>query len=360
MSKRAMHLGILTGGGDCPGLNAVIRAVVKSAILQHIKITGFKDGFRGLVNNDHVSLDYDQVQGILTQGGTILGSSNKDDPFAFIDKPGKAPRDRSKQALNNLSKAAVDGLIVLGGDGSLTIADRFRRLGVPIVGVPKTIDNDLVGTELTFGFDSAVSTAVAAIDRLHTTAASHHRVMVTEVMGRRAGWLALASGLASGADLILIPELSSSLKGCLKVLEHRARQGRRSSIVVVAEGATPLGKLHRRVVKNSPDPLRLGGVAEPLARALELASGIECRSVCLGHVVRGGSPTATDRNLATLFGVAAIELAKQKNYGRMVALKNGTISDVPLELVSHRVRMVDTEHLWVKAGLATGVSFGSN
>jgi ATP-dependent phosphofructokinase / diphosphate-dependent phosphofructokinase len=241
-SKGIKRIGILTGGGDCPGLNAVIRAVVKNAHENHIEVIGFKDGFLGLVQDSTRPLEKNDVSNILVQGGTILGSSNKDNPFEMLEKDfsGKIRRrDRSNEAVENLKKHGIEVLVVLGGDGSMTIADKFARKGVRVVGVPKTIDNDLVGTDQTFGHDTAVHVATEAIDRLHTTADSHHRVMIVEVMGRYAGWLALQSGLAGGGDVILIPEIPFDAKKVVEVIEDRYNRGRKSSIIVVAEGAFP-------------------------------------------------------------------------------------------------------------------------
>lgn len=357
------RIGLLTGGGDCPGLNAVIRAVVKSAVRRGVQCRGILDGYRGLVLNDVRSLSADDVSGILTQGGTILGSSNKDNPFAFVEKRADgsmAHKDRTADILATIKWHALDALVVLGGDGTMTVADQLARKGVKIVGVPKTIDNDLVGTDQTFGFDTAVSTATEAIDRLHTTAASHHRVMVVEVMGRYAGWLALASGLAGGGDVILVPEFPYHEKKVAEAIEARAANGRKFSIVVVGEGAHPAGgkMVIDKIRNDSPEKIRLGGIGKALADRLETLTGVECRAVVLGHVVRGGAPVASDRNLATRYGAAALDMVVSGKFGRMVALKNNKITSIPLSSVGGRTRNVTWDHPWVVSAKSIGVSFG--
>ncbi len=294
-STSIKRIGIITAGGDCPGLNAVIRAVVKSALREGVEVLGIRDGFLGTVEGSAEPLDAGSVSNILTLGGTILGSSNKDNPFGMFEK-GPAGKirtvNKSGEALRNIKNWGLDALVVLGGDGSMTISHHFSKIGVKIVGVPKTIDNDLVGTEQTFGHDTAVSVATEAIDRLHTTAASHHRACVVEVMGRYAGWLALRSGLAGGADVILIPEIGYDEKKVAEVVRNRHHLGKNSSIIVVAEGAHPRkGRLVvDRRVENSPEKIRLGGIGKQLADHLENLTGIETRSVVLGHVVRGEPP----------------------------------------------------------------------
>jgi 6-phosphofructokinase 1 len=357
------RIGILTGGGDCPGLNVVIRAVVKSAAKRGIQCRGILDGYKGLVLNEVRSLSTDDVSGILTQGGTILGSSNKDDPFHFMEtRPNGtvARRDRTADILETIKWHALDALVVLGGDGTMTVADKLVRKGVKIVGVPKTIDNDLVGTDQTFGFDTAVSTATEAIDRLHSTAASHHRVMVVEVMGRYAGWLALASGLAGGGDVILVPEFPYSEKKVAEAIEARHANGRKFSIVVVGEGAHPAGgkMVIDKIRNDSPEKIRLGGIGKFLADRLEASTGVECRTVVLGHVVRGGTPVASDRNLATRYGVEALEMVVDGKFGRMVALKNNVITSVPLSAVGGRTRNVTMNHPLVVAAKSIGITFG--
>ncbi len=362
-SSRVKCIGILTGGGDCPGLNAVIRAVVKNAASHGIEVVGIQDGFLGLIEKNTRILGAADVSNILTLGGTILGSSNKDNPFHFIEKGPKGKiryQDRSKEIPQNLDRLGIEALVVLGGDGSMTVADKLSRKGVQIIGVPKTIDNDLVGTDQTFGYDTAVSIATEAIDRLHTVAASHHRVIVVEVMGRYAGWLALGAGMAGGGDIILIPEIPYNEKKVGDAIWARRKIGKKSSIVVIAEGAHPEGgkMVVDRVNPLSAERLRLGGISRELAHHLESKSGIETRSVILGHVVRGGTPTAFDRNLATLFGVHAMELVLGRKFGRMVALKKGQLASVPLSQVGGKCRKVPANHQLIRAARSIGVEFG--
>jgi 6-phosphofructokinase 1 len=363
ISRHPKRIGILTGGGDCPGLNAVIRAVVKSATQKKIQVLGFKDGFLGLVQNSTCPLPLESVSNILTLGGTILGASNKDDPFHMLEKnaSGKIQsHDRSPQVLKNLKNHAIEVLVVLGGDGTMTIANHLHQKGVPIIGIPKTIDNDLVGTDLTFGHDTAVQVAAEAIDRLHTTADSHHRIMVIEIMGRYAGWLALRSGLASGGDAILIPEFPYRESKVSQMIQSRYQQGRKSSLVVVAEGAYPQHGKHVIDHLNplSPEKIRLGGIGRLLAKRLESQTGIEARAVVLGHVVRGGTPTPQDRILATLFGVQAVELISQRQFGVMVTWKNGMLGTIPLSKVGGQTRLVPKTHALIRCVRRLGVSLG--
>ena len=356
-------IGILTGGGDCPGLNAVIRAVVKTASQYDIQVLGVRDGFLGLIDKTIKTLEPEDVSNILTLGGTILGSSNKDNPFHLIekDRSGKIHYyDRSRDIPKNLKRQGIEALIVLGGDGSMTVAHRFSKMGIKIVGVPKTIDNDLMGTDQTFGYDTAVTVATEAIDRLHSVADSHHRVIIVEVMGRYAGWLALGSGIAGGGDIILIPEIPYDEKKVGETILGRRKRGKKSSIVVIAEGAHPRGgkMVVDRINPLSVERVRLGGISRQLAHHLEAKLGIETRSVILGHVVRGGTPTAFDRNLATLFGVQALELVRQGKFGRMVALHHNQMSSVPLSKVWGKCRKVPLGHELIKAARSIGVSFG--
>lgn len=362
-SSSIRRIGILTGGGDCPGLNAVIRAVVKTAAQQRIEVIGIKDGYLGLIQNDWRPLGANDVANILTLGGTILGSSNKDNPYHFAekDKSGKVHKhDRSQVIPRNLKKHGIEVLVVLGGDGSMTVATHLSRRGIKIVGVPKTIDNDIMGTDMTFGHDTAVSIATEAIDRLHTVADSHHRVMIVEVMGRYAGWLALRSGIAGGGDVILIPEIPYDELKIGEAIRSRQKRGKKSSIVVIAEGAHAK---HAKMVVDRVNPLsaervRLGGISRQLAHHLETKSGLETRSVILGHIVRGGTPTAFDRNLATLFGVKAMELVHRHQFGRMVTLQKGSLSSIPLSKVGGKVRKVPLGHELIQAAKSIGVSFG--
>ena len=360
-NSRIKCLGILTAGGDCPGLNAVIRSVVLTATRKGIDVVGIRDGFLGLIQNSMDLLEPADVSHILTQGGTILGSSNKDDPFRFIQKDasGREVRvDRSGDVIANLKRLGIQALVVLGGDGSMTVAEKFSRKGVKIIGVPKTIDNDLVGTDQTFGYDTAVAVATEAIDRLQSVAASHHRVMVVEVMGRYAGWVALKAGIAGGADIILIPEIPYSERKIGEAILRRQKEGKKSSIIVVGEGAYPRGGSMVFEKVNHHQRARLGGVCRKLAHDLEAKFQVETRSVILGHIVRGGTPTAFDRSLATLFGAHAVELVEKKGFGRMVTWKNGALSSVPLSIPGGKVRKVPLDHPMVKAARSIGISFG--
>lgn len=357
------RIGVLTGGGDCPGLNAVIRAVVKTSLLEHgFEARGVLDGYEGLVNNKMVELAYEDVSGILTTGGTILGTSNTANPFHYVE-PGadqEEGQDLSDQCLENFRKAGLDVLFCIGGDGSLTIAHQLAQKGVPIVGVPKTIDNDLWGTEVSFGFDTAVQIVTEAIDRLHTTAMSHHRAMIIETMGRYAGWLALVGGIAGGGDVILIPEIPYRIERVCEVVEGRSRRGKRFSIIVVSEGVKrPEGDyVVRRRVEESHEQIRLGGIGVWLAAELQERTSVASRAVVLGHVQRGGSPTAFDRVLATRFGREAVAQAVQGNFGVMVGLQSTEIVPVPLAEVADRQRLVDPACSIVQAARSVGTSFG--
>ncbi|MCM8778882.1 MAG: 6-phosphofructokinase [Candidatus Omnitrophica bacterium] len=357
------RIGVLTGGGDCPGINAVIRAVAKTAINDYgWEIIGIEDGYLGLIEKRFRRLTYDDVSGILTLGGTILGTSNKTNPFAQPMKIKKRIvfRDFSKHCIENFKKMHLDCLVCIGGDGTLRIAYKFFEKGLPIIGIPKTIDNDVWGTDLTFGFDSAVLTATEAIDKIHTTAQSHHRVMIVEVMGRYAGWLALCSGVAGGGDIILIPEIPFEIEKICARVKERNKKGKRFSIVVVAEGAHPRGgrMVVQRVVKDSPDPLRLGGIGNLLAEEIENRTGIECRVTVLGHLLRGGSPSAFDRILATRFGEYAVKLIKEKDFGEMVALQGREINSISLKEAVSQIKKVPLNHQLLKAALSLGTSLG--
>jgi len=356
-------IGILTGGGDCPGLNAVIRAVVKTAIFQYrLDVLGFLEGYLGMIKNMTRKLEAADASGILHRGGTILGTSNRDNPFRFpvVVRGKKTFQDVSDQAIKNLERNKVDALIVVGGDGSLTIACQLYKKGVPIVGIPKTIDNDLWGTDVTFGFNTALQTAMEAIDKIQTTAASHHRVMVVEVMGRYAGWIALEAGLAGGGDVILIPEIPYDIEKVCEVVQERFSYGKRSSIVVVAEGAVPKGGdlVVQKIVEDSTDPVRLGGVGYRVGNEIEKRTGLETRVTVLGHIQRGGSPIAYDRILATRFGSKAVDLVMQGKFGRMVCLRGLKIEDIELEKIQGEQRKVYPDGDLVKTARAIGVSFG--
>ncbi len=358
------RVGLLTGGGDCPGLNAVIRGIAKSAINQYgWEVIGFYDGFLGLIEGRFTRLTYEMVSGILTQGGTILGTSNKANPFGHVVKEnGEIKKiDVSDQCMELYHDLGLDALICVGGDGTMTIAGKLAEKGAKVVGVPKTIDNDLMGTDMTFGFNTAFTTATEAIDKIHSTAQSHHRVMLVEVMGRNAGWLALESGLAGGGDVILIPELPYQIEEVVRAIRRRhTRWGKRFSIIVVSEGAMPAGgeQVYQRIVEDSPDPIRLGGISHIVARQIEQALDVETRVTILGHLQRGGSPTPLDRLLATQFALKAMELVVEGKFNQMVALRGNQITSVPVETVMGRQRLVPPDHPLIKVGLAVGTSFG--
>ncbi len=357
------RIAILTGGGDCPGINAVIRAVAKKAILENgTEIIGIKDGYEGVVNNSYRILHFTDVSGILTLGGTILGTSNTAHPYQYaVKKNGRLEfQDLSQTAIANIKNLNIDCLVCIGGDGTLNIANRLFNDGVPIVGIPKTIDNDLRGTDITFGFDSAVSIASEGIDRLHSTAQSHHRVMIIEVMGRRAGWIALCSGIAGGGDIILIPEVPFDIDLVVDKVKERHKRGQRYTIIVVAEGAKPKGGnvVVQRVIRESPDPVRLGGIGFLVGSQIEAASGIETRTVVLGHLQRSGVPTAYDRVLATRLGCKAVELINSKEFGYMVGMSGNSPIAVPLEEVAKGPRNVPPDSPLIHAARSVGTSFG--
>ena len=354
------RIGILTGGGDAPGLNAVIRAVVKSAANAGIECVGLQDSFDGLIYPEKSRvLTPKDVTGILRLGGTILGTTNRGNPFAYPINTKDGPVDYSDRCVENFRTMALDALVVIGGDGTLAISSEFHKRGVPIVGVPKTIDNDIVETTMTFGFDSAVAFATEAIDRLHTTAESHHRVMVVEVMGRYAGWIALYAGIAGGADIVLIPEIPFDLQKVAGRILERESWGARFSIVVIAEGAHPVGGSRSVVAKGTADRVeRLGGIGEQVAAGIEELTGKESRFVVLGHLQRGGSPLAYDRMLATRFGAFAVELLQRGEFGVMTALRSPDIVAVPLECVVGRTRTVPLDGDVIRTGRSVGISFG--
>ena len=330
-------IGILTGGGDCPGLNAVIRAVVKKSIKYKCVPIGIKNGWKGLIGGDMVPLTDRHVSGILTKGGTILGTS-RTNPFR--------DQENVKKIIDNLKKFKIDAIIAIGGEDTLGVALKLHKMGIPIVGVPKTIDNDLSGTDFTFGFDTAVSIVTEAIDRLHTTAESHRRVMVVEVMGRHAGWIATMAGIAGGADEILIPEAPFDIENVCRHIKERYDRGKKFSIIVVAEGAEPkhIGSLiMESKEKDEFGHLKLGGVGNYIAKLIEERMNVETRVTVLGYVQRGGTPTAYDRVLATRFGVKAVELIKDRNYGKMVALRGNKIIPVEIEEAVSKLKTVDMD-----------------
>jgi len=353
------RLAVSTGGGDAPGLNAVIRAVVLAAGHYGWDVLGIRKGFDGLLGEDAVvPLTPDSVRGITHTGGTILGTTNRGNPFEWVvHKPDGTieTRDRSDEVVQAFHRHRLDALIVIGGDGSLRIAQQLSEKGVPVIGVPKTIDNDLAATDVTFGFRTAVQTATEALDKLHSTAESHERTMVVEVMGRHTGWIALFSGVSGTADVILIPEIPYDMeKVCAKV-RHRYEIGRRFAIVVVAEGAKPIGG----------DPVflddahrRYGGVAQLIAEQITERTGVETRSLVLGHLQRGGTPTAYDRLIALRFGAAAVRMADQGQFGTMVALHPPNVRAVPLEEAIQQLKVVPVDGDIVRTARDMGIAFG--
>ncbi|RMX08942.1 ATP-dependent 6-phosphofructokinase [Corticibacter populi] len=353
-----MHVGVLTGGGDCPGLNAVIRAVTQSLIRDAgARVTGIERGFLGLIERRVQPLDSHAVSGILHQGGTILGAHNAADPFHW---PGnERGGDVSADVLAYARELGLDALVVIGGDGTMRIAHRFQQLGLPVVGVPKTIDNDLLHTERSFGFDSAVAVVAEALQRLETTARSHRRVMVLETMGRYAGWIALEGGLAGGADAILLPELPYDLQA-IATLCHEREAEAGFTLICIAEGAHPAGGAMtvQAHLAHSPDPVRLGGVGEALRAQLQPLLASEVRSTQLGHVQRGGQPTAFDRVLSTRFGCHAAEMVARREFGRMVVLRGDACTSVPLSEVAGGSRRVPPDHPLLRAAASLGISLG--
>ena len=363
MAEKKRRFAVLTGGGDCPGLNAVIRAVIKTFLQNDCEVFGIHNGFNGLINGNLKLMNYADVSGILPRGGTILGTTNRDNPFKFaVEENGELVYyDMRDKVVENLQKHDIEALVVIGGDGSLNIGAKLaRECGIKVVGVPKTIDNDLPCTERTFGFDTAVAMATEAVDRLHTTAESHHRVMALEVMGRYAGWIALYSGIAGGADVILIPEIPYDIDSVIKKIEGRKAKGKDFSIVVVAEGAKPIGgELSvARVVKGSFEPIRLGGAGEKLVREIEERTGIESRCTVLGYLQRGGSPSSYDRILSTRYGVAAAEACLRGEYNVMVSLENDQIVTVYIQKAASSPRLVPVDSEIIRTGRQIGICFG--
>ena len=360
------RLGILTGGGDAPGLNAVIRAVVLTASDDYnMEVVGIPDGFDGLLDSDRARvLTPLDVRGILSRGGTILGAANRGNPFAKKTTSAGAETitDVSADALRNIERLQLDALLVLGGDGTLRISQDLFARGAPIVGVPKTIDNDMGGTDVTFGFNTAVATATEATDRLHSTAESHHRVMVLELMGREAGWISLVAGVAGGADVILIPEIEFDTAGLIAKLEERRSSGRLFSILAVAEGAR--SKNRAPVLRTAADALhvaRLGGIGQQVSDLIETTSGLETRCTVLGHLQRGGTPVPFDRWLATRYGAAAVRLAADHGFGRMVCYHHHAIGDITLaDALAQTPKLVDPKSEMVQMARGVGISFGDS
>jgi ATP-dependent phosphofructokinase / diphosphate-dependent phosphofructokinase len=361
--KSLKRIGVLTGGGDCPGLNAVIRGIAKPA-MSHFgaAVVGILDGFEGLVEGRMRELAPKDVSGILNLGGTILGTSNKGDPFHFpVETPqGVDILDCSENAIRNYRDWNLDALIAIGGDGTMHIVDKFTDLGLNLIGVPKTIDNDLSATDVTFGYDSAVTVATEAIDRLHTTGSAHHRVMVIEVMGRYAGWIALGSGLAGGADVILIPEIPFQWEKICQHVLKRGKTGSKFSIICVAEGAKPAegGLVVREQDAKRTDPIRLGGIGEVVGARITELTGLESRVTVLGHLQRGGSPTPFDRILASKYGTKALELASEQKFGHMVSLQGNEVTSVPVKDAILKLKTVPLDSQLVRAARAVGTSFG--
>jgi 6-phosphofructokinase 1 len=358
------RIGILTAGGDCPGLNAVLRGFVKAASFDYdIQVVGFQNGFAGLLKDNCLRLGPDAVSGILPRGGTILGSSNRANPFRVpVTINGeKTFVDQSDDAMRTFERYGLDLLVVIGGDGSLSVAHKLGQKGMPTMGVPKTIDNDLAATDVTFGFDTALATATDALDKLHTTAESHHRIMVIEVMGRYAGWIALEAGIAGGGDVILIPEIPFTMESILAAVKERRFHGRSFTLIVTAEGARAEGgeMVVLKVIEDSTDSIRLGGVGHWLAGELEQRLETEVRSTVLGHVQRGGSPTPFDRILGTRFGVHAARCAAEGKAGVMVALRGTQIIDVPLADAVIEPRRVDPDSELVATARSLGMRFGN-
>ena len=326
-------IGVLTGGGDCPGTNAVIRAIVKTALRNKYKVTGLLDGWKGLIDRKHIELDLNSISGILHKGGTMLGTS-RTNPYKIEGAVEKCKK--------NFKSLNLDALIAIGGEDTLGVATKLYKEGFNLVGIPKTIDNDLSATDYTFGFDTAINIATEALDRLHTTAESHHRVMVVEIMGRHSGWIAMYAGIAGGADVILIPEVPFDMNEVVSAVKRRGERGKKFSIVAVAEGATFKDKsiIIQEEALDSFGHVRLGGMGQMLAKKIEEMTGSETRSVVLGHLQRGGSPTAADRVLGTRFGVAAVRLLEKNKFVRMVSLSGNDIIDVPLEKAVGKLKTV--------------------
>lgn len=337
------RIGILTAGGDCPGLNAAIRGVAKTAIVEHdMEVFGFIGGFKGLIDNDYIALTEDKVSGILTLGGTILGTS-REKPLKKNHPDDFEPEQKSKQIQETMKSLQLECIVCIGGNGTMKNAYALSQIGIPVIGIPKTIDNDVWGTDVTFGFDSAVEICTDAIDRLHTTANSHKRIMVIEVMGHDAGWIALHSGIAGGGDVILIPEIEYDIHIICDYLSQREAQGKPVSIVVVGEGVKT-GK------KRTPGPY--------IAKKIEELTGIETRETVLGYIQRGGSPTATDRILATRYGRFAALLIAQKQYNSMVSISNNTLGSIPLSETAGKIKIIEPDCRLIKTARSLGVCFG--
>lgn len=362
-TKKVKRIGILTGGGDCPGLNAVIRGVAKPAMNDYgLTVVGIEDGFEGFVEGKMRELSREDIAGIIALGGTILGTSNKGDPWHYPMEGlnGIEIVDASAKILKHYKGWGLDCIIAIGGDGTMHISNKLDAMGVNVIGVPKTIDNDLDATDQTFGFDTALSIATEAIDRLHTTASAHHRVMVIEVMGRYAGWIALQAGLAGGADIILIPEIPFKWDSIMRRVIERSTRGNRYSIVCVAEGAKAAGEdivIREKDIKRT-DPIQFGGIGEYIGKRITEETGLETRTTILGHLQRGGSPTAYDRVLATRYGTKAVELAVEGKFGQMVSLKGISVTSVAIKDAISRQRLVPIDGEIITTARQVGTSFG--
>jgi len=336
-----MRIGILSSGGDCPGINAAIRGVGKTALNHYgMEVLGIRSGFQGLLSKDFIEFNYNTLTGLLSLGGTILGTS-REKPFKQLLKDDEK---KPQIIINSYNELGLDCLVCIGGNGTQKTAYKMSQLGLNLITIPKTIDNDVWGTDMTFGFDTAVQIATDAIDRLHSTASSHKRVMVIEVMGHKAGWIALYAGMAGGADVILIPELGYNLDKIIDTIQHRDDRGKSYSIIVIAEGVEIGGQNHK--------------TSSVLSKLIEDRTGIETRETILGYVQRGGSPTAFDRNLSTQLGVHAAELIAQGQFGQMVRLKDGNISSISLEKVASKMKTVNPNHDLITQGKRLGISFG--
>lgn len=336
-----MKIGVLTSGGDCPGLNAVLRGIVRKSMSYDYRIIGILNGWKGLIDEDYLELGLKEVSGIINRGGTIIGTSRYN---PFMEKEGK------NLLLDKVQKAGFSSLICIGGEGSMHIAQMAHEAGINVIGVPKTIDNDIYGTDFTFGFDTAVNIATEAIDRLHSTAESHHRVMVVEVMGRNAGWIAVYSGIAGGADIIAIPEQKVGIEHMISVIRNRYLRGKKFSIIVVAEGCTfEIDEFQhvridtKNVKKDDFGRPRLGGISHYLAEEIEARSGFETRATILGHLQRGGMPTAFDRVLGTRYGVYSVEMVCKEKFGRMCSIQGNEMTDIPIKKAISKLKTVDPD-----------------
>lgn len=361
MNGQRKRIGILTGGGDCPGLNSVIRAVVKTAInIYGYEIIGFTDGYTGLVNNRFRKLTLSDVSGLLDKGGTILGTTDSFDPFKMIvdNDSEKQERDMSGRIVDNLKMHDIEALIVIGGINTITTGYRLSLLGVKVIAIPKNIDNDIPCTDATIGFISAVNTATEALDKLHSTAESHHRIMLLEVMGRRAGWVALESGIAGGADIILIPEIPYDINLIARKIFERKKSGKNFSIICVSEGCIPAGKSESPGIIDADCPSLVHGISSDIATKLEKLTHLETRVTVLGYLQRGGEPSPSDRILTTRLGVEAVNMVAQGNYNKMAGIRNNVLYPIDLSDVAYKSKYVPVDGELVRIARNMGVSFG--